>query len=211
MILAHASLAGFPDHDSLMIVAAMLPVLLVVIVLIATALQRRGLLGDAARMIALPTALAAIAVGLSLAAAVIHFAVLEAHLVDGLLFGLFFLAVGAFQLIWAQAYLLNRGRAVAAAGVLANTAIVATWLLSRTIGVPLGPQAWVPEPVGLVDLTATSLELALIALLLPSLMPARMRDFNARRLPVQDAAVLAGFCVVTITVLTAVALLGVGA
>jgi hypothetical protein len=42
-------------------------------------------------------------------------------------------------------------------------AILSTiWALSRTIGLPIGPEAWMPEPVSTVDVTATLMELLLV-------------------------------------------------
>lgn len=39
--------------------------------------------------------------------------------------------------------------------------IVGIWLVSRTAGLPLGPDAGEPEPIGLVDLVATIDQLAI--------------------------------------------------
>lgn len=38
-------------------------------------------------------------------------------------------------------------------------------VVSRTVGLPLGPSAWTPEPVGITDTIASADELALAALI----------------------------------------------
>ena len=40
--------------------------------------------------------------------------------------------------------------------------IVVMWIFSRTVGVPLGPEAGEPERVGLPDAAATGLEVLLV-------------------------------------------------
>jgi hypothetical protein len=46
--------------------------------------------------------------------------------------------------------------------VVVNGVVVAAWIASRTIGLPFGPHAWVAEPVGALDATATLLELLIV-------------------------------------------------
>jgi hypothetical protein len=47
--------------------------------------------------------------------------------------------------------------------IVANGAMVAIWAISRTTGLPVGPDPWMPEPLGALDLLATGLEVVLIA------------------------------------------------
>jgi hypothetical protein len=49
-------------------------------------------------------------------------------------------------------------------GALLSAAVAAVWLVSRTVGVPVGPGAWQPEPVGVLDVAATLDELAIVAI-----------------------------------------------
>ena len=44
-----------------------------------------------------------------------------------------------------------------------GTPLVALWAVSRTAGLPIGPGAWMPEPVQTLDVSATVLELVLVA------------------------------------------------
>jgi hypothetical protein len=59
--------------------------------------------------------------------------------------------------------------AVSAVGALGNGAVAAVWIASRTTGLPIGPDAGEPEPLGVKDVLATADELvcaAIVALLL---------------------------------------------
>jgi hypothetical protein len=44
-----------------------------------------------------------------------------------------------------------------------NAGVVAAWALSRTAGLPAGPDAWTAEPVTPLDGAATAFELAVVA------------------------------------------------
>ncbi len=74
--------------------------------------------------------------------------------------------------------------------------IVALWILSRTSGVPIAPKAWVPEEIGVADLTETVCELVTVfagfALLLSPRSPRAERVVAALLPPFLLAAVLAG-------------------
>jgi len=96
-------------------------------------------------------------------AGVIHAAVVPEHLAEQWAFGAFFILAAVFQIAWAIVLVLRPTAIVITTGVLANGAIIAVWALSRTIGLPIGPEAWMPEPVSTVDVTATSAELLLVA------------------------------------------------
>jgi len=98
------------------------------------------------------------AVLLTLGSAAIHFAVAPQHIGEYLPYGIFFLCLGTAQVALALAIALMPSRrlfAMAAAGTLG---VIGIWLLSRTIGVPIAPVPWRPEPVGFPDLVATLLE-----------------------------------------------------
>jgi hypothetical protein len=51
---------------------------------------------------------------------------------------------------------------VYAIGALANGATIGIWLVSRTIGLPIGPDPRMPEEIQSLDVAATSLELLLV-------------------------------------------------
>jgi hypothetical protein len=102
---------------------------------------------------------------LSVGAAVIHFAVIAQHFEEWWLTGLFFVAIAVFQIAWALLVLVRPSSPVYLAGALVNAAIVVTWIVSRTTGVPVGPEAGEPEAVGFPDTLATAFEVVLVVAL----------------------------------------------
>jgi hypothetical protein len=100
---------------------------------------------------------------LSLGAAAIHFAVVTEHFAEWWAFGVFFIALGAFEAFWAGAVVLRPSRLVIVIGIAANVATVLLWAVSRTAGLPIGPEPWMPEEIGVLDVAATTLELLLVA------------------------------------------------
>jgi hypothetical protein len=192
--------------DDMMLAMPVLPALLMGTIVTGTLLQRRGALRlEGTLPLALP--LAIVAATLSLAAAAIHLAVLEEHALLDVLFGVFFLGVGGAQLAWAAAYLAWPSRGLALAGIGGNLLVIATWIVSRTIGLPIGPTPWLPEPAALLDLLATALEVGLVGTLLLVLRDARRGAADGRRVSVLDAFVGAGFVIVAVVMATTYALL----
>jgi hypothetical protein len=98
----------------------------------------------------------------SLAAGVIHVAVVPEHLKEDWVFGIFFILAGALQIVWAIPVFFGPSALAYVAGALGNGALIGIWVVSRTIGLPIGPEAWMPEPVRAPDITATLLELLLV-------------------------------------------------
>ena len=112
---------------------------------------------------------------LSMGAAVVHFAVIAQHLDEWWLTGLFFIAVAVFQLLWALLVVLRPSALVYAAGAVVNALVVVTWIVSRTTGVPVGPEAGEAEPVGFPDVLATAFEILIVVLALALLSQPRER------------------------------------
>lgn len=112
---------------------------------------------------------------LSMGAAVVHFAVIAQHLDEWWLTGLFFIAVAVFQLLWALLVVLRPSALVYAAGAVVNALVVVTWIVSRTTGVPVGPEAGEAEPVGFPDVLATAFETLIVVLALALLSQPRER------------------------------------
>jgi hypothetical protein len=86
------------------------------------------------------------------------------HFAHWWLYGVFFLVLTYGQVLWGVA-LLRRpvSERSLRLGAIANLAIVGVWLFSRTIGVPIGPEAGSAEPVGVMDAAATLDQLLLVA------------------------------------------------
>ena len=95
-------------------------------------------------------------------AAAIHFAVIDQHLAEYWLFGVFFVVVALAQLGWVVAVVSNPTRMVYVVGALGNALIAVTWVISRTTGLPFGPGAGEPEPVGIADVVSTAFELVIV-------------------------------------------------
>ncbi|WP_407664622.1 hypothetical protein [Mycolicibacterium anyangense] len=83
----------------------------------------------------------------SIGAAVIHIGVAPVHWRDWAPSGVFFAAIAVFQLVWGFLAWSRPTAMVLSAGVAANAALVGLWIVSRTVGLPLGPNAGQPEAV----------------------------------------------------------------
>ena len=124
------------------------------------------------------------AAALTAAAALIHGSVIAAHFREYWLFGLFFALVTPLQLTWGWA--VTRGpappRALLVAGAAGSAGIVALWIVSRTAGLPFGPESGSAEVVGYKDVLATACELGTAALVAVHLRMAE-REPQRRVLP----------------------------
>ena len=204
--LFHAT-GGLVGHEELVLFAPILPVILLVTVMAVNVAGSRGMLAGLAAEVASGAPLATVAAALSLGAGGIHFAALSTHLEEDLLEGLFFLVVGWFQLAWAVAYLVRPMPLWRLVGAVGNGFVVGVWLVSRTVGLPVGPEPWTPQSVAMADLFATSFEIVLVGLLVAGLVPRFAERLHGARLEVEKAIVLAVFSVVSVGVLTGMALL----
>ncbi|MGH2942738.1 MAG: hypothetical protein ACRDLN_08205, partial [Solirubrobacteraceae bacterium] len=140
---------------------------------------------------------------LAAAGGIIHVRAAIEHGSHWWFFGVFFWLLVYGQLGWAVLVGL-RGRRDARlldAAIYGSVAIAAVWLLSRTVGIPVGPWAWDAERVGAPDTIATLDELVLAALLCAVVRPEGrvgrafgwMRGANAVRVGIMlaSASVLA--------------------
>lgn len=97
--------------------------------------------------------------------ALIHSTVMEEHLAEWLMAGYFFLALVAMETALALAIIYAWGRRTAQAVVVTGVVTAAVWLVSRTVGLPMGPADFrVPESVGVADVASSLLELGAAAL-----------------------------------------------
>lgn len=99
----------------------------------------------------------------SLATAVIHFAVAGSHFQEYWLFGVFMLVVAWLQLLWAIGAVAMPGRVVLWSGVIVNTAIIGVYVVTRTVGDIVGPSPHEVEPFGFGDGLCTTLEAVVVA------------------------------------------------
>ncbi|MFI9555742.1 hypothetical protein [Nonomuraea endophytica] len=134
---------------------------------------------------------------LSAGAGAVHFAAMGEHFALDWRHGVFFAVAGWAQVLWAAVVLLRPARSVLLAGIVGNAAIVALWGVSRTLGVPFGPGAGRPEPVGAPDVLATALEIVLVCCALALLDRAARQAVPSRSRRI-GAGVVAGLVVVAV-------------
>jgi len=92
--------------------------------------------------------------------------------------GVAFAVVGWLQLLVAFYLWTQPSRALLGFAVLANAGVIGIWVVSRTAGLPVGPNAGVAEEASLVDVTAVSLEGALIVLALAVAFRPRLSEIE---------------------------------
>lgn len=90
--------------------------------------------------------------------AAIHAAVVSGHLDEWAAAGAFFIVLAAAELVLGILVLGRRQRGMLPAIAAASLVPLALWLWSRTIGLPFGPEAGLPEAVGVPDCVAGALE-----------------------------------------------------
>ena len=145
------------------------------------------------------TARVAVAVALmSAAAAAIHAAVAAPHFREYAPFGLLFGATALAQAAWAILMITAPSARLLAAGAAGNAAIVGAWALSRTLGLPVGPGRWTPEPAAALDVAASTLELGVVAVAIALLAAGRpLVPLGSRELRYLAAAATAAVAAIT--------------
>jgi len=124
-----------------------------------------------------------LAAGLSAIAGIVHLVVSPQYLDLWWGYGFFFICAGVAQIAYALAIFVrplmaesaepfddarsSAMRKVYLAGAAGNAAIIALYIITRTVGIPLvGPAANIVEPVTPVSLMTTAAELILVVILL---------------------------------------------
>ena len=125
---------------------------------------------------------------LSMAAAAIHFAVMEEHFAEYVAFGVFFSVVAWLQALWALGVIVLPSRRLLLAGLVGNALVILVWLVSRTAGLPIGPEAGAPEPAAFVDVLSTILEVAIVVGTAMLVLGGRTTP-SMRRLPIRPGLV----------------------
>lgn len=118
--------------------------------------------------------------GLCLAAAALHAALIDAHLDEWWGYGLFFVVASIAQAVlglillslprspaWPAGQWRAWKRRLFLAGALGNLAVIALYVVTRTLGIPFfGPEAGEVEAVGALDLPTKLAEAGAVALLI---------------------------------------------
>lgn len=129
----------------------------------------------------------------SVVAAFVHGGLAPEHFEEWWGYGLFFLVAGAAQAILGLALALEAfeqpgmRRALYLAGAVGNGLLVATYVVSRTVGVPAGPEAGEAEPWDVLGILTTVAEAFVVAALVAFLRPARPSRGPERPRPPPDA------------------------
>jgi hypothetical protein len=103
-----------------------------------------------------------IAAHFSVVAGLIHLAVGPAHFEEAVVYGGFFVAVAFAQVAWAMAVVARHDAWIVYLGIVGNALVIGLWLVTRTIGIPLGPEAGQVEAVGALDIVSAVLEVGVI-------------------------------------------------
>jgi hypothetical protein len=114
-------------------------------------------------------------VGALAGAAVIHAGVIAEHLHEWPAAGLFFMGLTAAELVVAVVILRRiGGRNAVLAAITLSAVPLAVWTWSRTLGLPFGPEARIPEAVGVPDVLACVLEIGAVLAAVALLHPRRL-------------------------------------
>jgi hypothetical protein len=107
--------------------------------------------------------------GLSWAAGLIHVAAAAGHLDEYVLYAAFFEVLALVQLGWGVALYRAPSPRLLGAGAALSVLVVALWVVSRTTGLPIGPEPWHAEAIGPLDALASADEATLAVLAVTSL------------------------------------------
>jgi len=121
------------------------------------------------------------AASLSLVAAGIHLWATPAHLAAWWGYGAFFMAAATAQTAFVWALALHPGPRVLRAGIWGTVAVLVLYLVTRTAGVPFGPDTGMVEHVGALDAAAAIAQVALLIVLCAALR-GRAGDRSAQAL-----------------------------
>jgi hypothetical protein len=143
-----------------------------------------------------------IVASLSLGAAIIHVASAPHHYAEFGDLGAGFIIAGVFQAAWARAALTALSTRAAWIGIIGNLVIVAAWIISRLVGLPVGTQPWIPETIGLPDGAATIFEVLVVGALSVRLLGID-RGLVERFAPVRSIAAIAVVPALGLVLLTA--------
>lgn len=99
---------------------------------------------------------------LSLGASAIHFAVMQAHFDEYFLFGVFFAIVAWLQAVSAIAFVVTPSRRLFIAAAAGNLFVVLVWVITRTTGLPFGPEPGEAESASFIDVLSTLLEIGVV-------------------------------------------------
>ncbi len=118
---------------------------------------------------------------LSLTAGAVHFGYAPHHLADDWAHGWFFMLIAAYQCLFAVLVVARPRRWLWASAIVVNAGIIATWLVSRTVGLPFGPEALRSETFSAPDIVSSVIEgfiiiISIVALAFPAALERQSKD-----------------------------------
>jgi hypothetical protein len=132
-----------------------------------------------------PTAPIVVLAAASLLSGGIHASVSGEHFREAFIFGAFFTVAAAAQVAWGILLLHRPSRALLALEAIGNAAVIALWTITRTVGLPVGPEQWRSEAIGTLDVVSTLFEVVIVVMAVTLLV----RNAPRRRGPAQRARV----------------------
>jgi hypothetical protein len=135
----------------------------------------------------------------SLGAGLIHLAVVSEHVAEWWLYGVFFLALGAVQIAWAVQTMEGDALSVPRLFATVNAAVIGLWVVSRTIGLPVGPEPWAAEPVGRADVVASALEAVVVVFLVVAVRRRQVQESRALTKPLRWLVAIGAVGVAAVT------------
>jgi hypothetical protein len=111
----------------------------------------------------------------------VHFGYAPHHLADDWAHGWFFMAIAAYQCLFAVLIVARPRRWLWASAIVVNSGIIATWLVSRTVGLPFGPEALRSETFSAPDIVSSVIEgviivISVVALAFPAAIERQSKD-----------------------------------
>lgn len=116
----------------------------------------------------------------SASAAALHFAAVRPHMGEWVPAAMFMACAGLAQFGWALWIARSAGPLATFAGVVLNTGIIGLWIVSRTEGLPFGPNAGMPEHIHGPDVLATVFEAVIVVACFSRLRPVAPSPFVMR-------------------------------
>ena len=129
--------------------------------------------GVSAATWARPSTPVMLAAACSLGAAAVHLRVCPEHFEEATIYGVFFAVAAGCQAGWAVLAWRRPQQWLFTAAAAGNAAIVALWAITRSVGIPLGPERGEVEAVGTLDVIAATLEVGLVVCALWALVALR--------------------------------------
>jgi hypothetical protein len=142
-----------------------------------------------------------IACGLAWCASLIHVQAAVEHLNEYALYAVFFALLAPLQFAWGVAVYRRPARILLRAGAVMSLLVAGLWLMSRTTGLPIGPEPWRPESVGAADSIATADELVMALL---AFFPYGLGKNGVLRRRSRQAAAVAGLGLILLSSLSLV-------